>query len=153
MVRRRTFPRDGSRFFGVPRPPSQQWPKKSSVPSTQFAGSRQDRMKLEMGDTDGPAVVCLKEELEKARNAAKRRPLQQEVEECRKFITEKRLRVGRRTIIRDEGTRRGERIWCGWKPSRQKSPRWSHPPSILCCSRGDGSPGLCSGKCSRPYLS
>ena len=27
------------------------------------------------------------------------------------------------------------------------------PPSSLCCSRGAGSPGFCSGKCSRPYLS
>ena len=27
------------------------------------------------------------------------------------------------------------------------------PPSSLCCSRGAGSPALCSGKCSRPYLS
>ena len=45
-----------------------------------------------MGDADGPAVECLKGELEKARNVAKRRPLQQEVEECRKFIrSEKRI--------------------------------------------------------------
>ena len=36
---------------------------------------------------------CLKGELEKARIAAKRRPLQQEVEECRKFITRSEKRI------------------------------------------------------------
>ena len=46
-----------------------------------------------MGDADGPAVECLKGELEKARNAAKRRLLQQEVEECRKFITRSEKRI------------------------------------------------------------
>ena len=38
------------------------------------------------GGSEGPVVDCLRVELEKARNAAKRRPINVEVEECRKFI-------------------------------------------------------------------
>ena len=46
-----------------------------------------------MGDTEGPAVECLKVELEKALNAAKRRPVNVEVEECRKFMNRSEKRI------------------------------------------------------------
>ena len=39
-----------------------------------------------MGDSEGAAVECMKLELEKARNAETRRPINVQVEECRKFI-------------------------------------------------------------------
>ena len=73
-----------------PRPPSQKWAKSSTVPSAQHRQVQEEAVprvnpdssreavcikvvKLDqalevMGDTEGPAVECLKVELEKARN-------------------------------------------------------------------------------------
>ena len=45
------------------------------------------------GDSEGPAVKCLNVELEKARNTAKRRQINVEVEECRKFIIRPEKRI------------------------------------------------------------
>ena len=78
--------------------PSSRKPVPRVNPDSSCEVARLKVMKLEkalevMGDTDGPVVVCLKEELEKARNVAKQRPLQQEVEECRKFITRSEKRI------------------------------------------------------------
>ena len=73
-------------------------------------------MKLEkalevMGDSQGLAVECLRSELEKAKMASRRRPINVEVDECRKFIarSEKRHRFGRGTDPRDGVTGTGER--------------------------------------------
>ena len=46
-----------------------------------------------MGDTDGVAVECLKAELEKAKKACQRPPLDIEVDECRKFIVRSEKRI------------------------------------------------------------
>ena len=46
-----------------------------------------------MWDSEGPVVDYLKTELEKARTAAKRRPVNVEVEECRKFIIRSEKRI------------------------------------------------------------
>ena len=87
-----------------PRPPSQKWPKSSSAskraasPGAHGAGgevfsqaARLKVVKLEkslevMGDSEDPAVECLNVELDKAWNGEKRRPINVQVEECRKFI-------------------------------------------------------------------
>ena len=55
-------------------------------------------MKLEkalevMGDSQGPAVECLRSELEKAKLASRRRPINVEVDECRKFIARSGKRI------------------------------------------------------------
>ena len=104
-----------------PRPPSQKWPMAQPVqrprqprvspvpqgprvptvrvsPDGSRDAARQKVEKLQqalavMEDTGGVAVECLKAELEKAKKASQKPPLNVEVDECRKFIarSEKRL--------------------------------------------------------------
>ena len=107
-------PTDWVQILRGPRPPSQKWPmaqpivrvshgqpsaaRSSSSVRTAAVTARQKVEKLQqalavMEDTGGMAVECLKEELEKAKKASQKPPLNVEVDECRKFIarSEKRL--------------------------------------------------------------
>ena len=93
-------------------------------PDSSREAARLKVMKLEkvlevMRDADGPVVECLKGELEKARNAAKRRPLQQEVEECRKFIIRsKRIsELDAKHLLEMKAFDEAKERLCGWKPT------------------------------------
>ena len=82
-------------------------------------------MKLEKAlGTNGPVVDCLKEELEKARNTAKRR-LQQEVEEPLVHHSVEKASPSwmQNDYQRWRHSTRRKNVWCSWKPSRQKSQR------------------------------
>ena len=46
-----------------------------------------------MGDSQGPAVECFRSKLEKAKLASRRRPINVEVDECRKFIARSEMRI------------------------------------------------------------
>ena len=104
-----------------PRPPSQKWPiaqpmqrprqprvspvpQGPRVPTVRVSpdgshdAARQKVEKLQqalavMEDTGGVAVECLKAELEKAKKASQKPPLNVEVGECRKFIARSEKRV------------------------------------------------------------
>ena len=64
-------------------------PRVSPVPT----GPRAPIALAVMEDTDGVAVECLKAELEKAKKACQRPPLDVEVDECRKFIVRSEKRI------------------------------------------------------------
>ena len=83
-----------------PRRPSQKWPMAQPVQrprqprvSPVPTGPRAPIALAVMGDTDAVAVECLKAELEKAKKACQRPPLDVEVDECRKFIVRSEKRI------------------------------------------------------------
>ena len=107
----------------------------SSREAARFKVTKLEKALEVMGDADGPVVECLKGELEKARNVTKRRPLQQEVEECRKFTTLSEKRISELDTERQSEMKaldEVKNVWCRWKPSRQKSQRSSDQCSKPC---------------------
>ena len=90
-------------------------------PRQQPRSSREARLKVTklekalevMGDADGPAVECLKGELEKAQQCGEEATSPAgggRVPQVHHSVREALLRAGRRTPFRGEGTRRGERF-------------------------------------------